>query len=256
LSTSQLKLVAVLAALVLAGVVAWGFLAEQRLRERELGRVEQGLRERAALVVDLARGIPFESRERDRLDALADRAGTLAGVRVTLIGADGTVLGDSAVPTSRLDQVEDHADRPEVREALAGRIGSSVRISGTLGVRLSYLAAPAPGGGAVRLADDLAGLESAVAVLRRDMLVAGGVGLAAALVFSYVLSWWTLRPLREMRQVAASIAGGDLSTRLLLRSRDELGEIASAINRMAEQLRESGSGSTRPPRRRSGCAPC
>jgi two-component system phosphate regulon sensor histidine kinase PhoR len=236
---SQLKLTAAVAGLVVLVVAVWGGVAERGLRRAELERTAESLERTASLVAELVRGEPFELASRARLDQLADRAGRASGVRVTLIGPDGTVLGDSAVSLQRLAAVENHADRPEVGAALAGRLGTNTRRSATIGRELMYLAIPlaAGGGGVVRVAVDLSDLDAAVADLRRVLLTAGTIGLATAVALSFALSWLTLRPLREMRRVAASIAEGRLDDRLPFRSGDELGEISTAINRMAEQLR-------------------
>jgi two-component system phosphate regulon sensor histidine kinase PhoR len=136
--------------------------------------------------------------------------------------------------------VESHVDRPEFREALGGGVGTSTRRSETVGRDLFYLAIPVEGerGGVVRLAVDLSDVDAAVSELRRELLVAGVIGLVAAVASSYLLSWLTLRPLREMRNVAASIAGGNLDRRLALRPVDEIGDISKAINQMADQIRQ------------------
>jgi two-component system phosphate regulon sensor histidine kinase PhoR len=237
LPKSQLKLTAALVGLVVFIVLVWGFVAERGLRRAELERIARSLEERAALVGELARGIPFGEAARAELDAVADRSGSAAGARVTLIGRDGTVLGDSDVSLDRLPGVANHADRPEIHAALAGRVGHSTRRSETVGRDLYYLAAPVEGGGVVRVAVDLSSLELAVAQLRRELVTAGAIGVFAALALSYVLSWLTLRPIRELRRVAAAIADGRLDDRLSLGSGAELAEIAQAINQMAEQLR-------------------
>lgn len=234
---SQLKLTAALVGLVVFVVLVWGFVAERGLRSAELERVARSLEERAALVAELARGIPFEETRRAVLDDIADRSGSAAAARVTLIGRDGAVIGDSDVPLDRLAGVENHADRPEIRAALAGRVGRGTRRSATVGRELYYLAAPVEGGGVVRVAVDLSSLERAVAQLRRELVVAGAIGVFTALALSYALSWLTLRPIREMRRVAAAIAEGRLDDRVSLGAGAELADIARAINRMAEQLR-------------------
>jgi two-component system phosphate regulon sensor histidine kinase PhoR len=238
-SKTQLKLMAVLAGLVLLVVFVSGVLAESSLRRREMARLARSLEERGALVRELSRGISFEAASMEQLDAVADRAARAAGARVTLIARDGSVLGDSDVPAARLPRVENHANRPEIQVALAGSVGSSTRRSATVGRSLLYLALPLEEepGGVVRLAVEMPQVDAAVAELRRELLVAGGVGLLAALALSYAFSWLTLRPIWEMRRGATLIAAGDLSNRLPRRPGDELGEISSAINQMAEQLR-------------------
>jgi two-component system phosphate regulon sensor histidine kinase PhoR len=239
-TSTQAKLMAALTGLVVLVVAVSGVLAERGLRERHLARLADSLEERARLVLEQVRDLPFLPAAAAALDERANRAGAAAGARVTLVAADGTVVGDSDVPLERLPELENHARRPEIEQALRGAVGYGPRYSDTVGRRLFYLAIPAgpPGRGAVRLAVDLADLEAAIAELRGRLLLAGLMGLAAALPISYLLAWIALQPIREMRRAVASIAGGDLDARLPLRWRDELGEISSAINRMAEQLRE------------------
>ncbi|MDG2304162.1 MAG: ATP-binding protein [Candidatus Binatia bacterium] len=236
--TLQLKLTAALTALILFVSLLSGVLLERGLRERETKRIERSLSERLALVEQLTGTTTFGAARSAELDAIADRAAAAADARVTFITPEGLVVGDSEVALDRLPMVDNHADRPEVRAALRGKIGQDARRSGTIGRQLFYLAAPRQQGkGVVRLAVDISNLDDAVWDLRRELITATAVGLIAAFALSFVLSWLTLRPLTEMRRVAASIAGGDLETRLPLRVSDELGDISDAINRMAEQLR-------------------
>ena len=235
---TQLKLMAVLAGLVVLCVLASGYVAERGLRARELASLERSLRERAELVRELVGEVPFEPAASPRLAGIARRAAAAAGARVTLVAADGAVVADSDVPLEELARVESHADRPEVRAALAGEVGQATRRSETVFRPLFYLAVPVgPGAGVVRVAVGLDELEAAVAGLRRQLLVAGGFGLAAALTLSFLFSAYTVRPLGRMRETLAAIARGDLERRLPARSGDELGEIARAVNAMAGQLR-------------------
>jgi two-component system phosphate regulon sensor histidine kinase PhoR len=235
----QLKLMAALAALVAVTVLASGYVAERNLREREMGLIERSLRERSELVGELVAGIPFESGATAQLDERARRAAAASRARITLIAPDGSVVADSDVAPADLVRVENHGDRREVRAALEGRVESSTRRSETVGRRLLYLAvplAPGRGRGVVRLAVNLEEVEAAVADLRRNLLVASLIGLAAALALSFLLSWITVRPLSEMREALGAIARGELGRRLRPRSDDELGEMAAAINDMAEML--------------------
>jgi two-component system phosphate regulon sensor histidine kinase PhoR len=234
----QLKLMGLLAALVAVVVLAAGAIAERGLRQREQARLERSLGERAELVRELVAGVPLRPEEAPRLAERVRRAGAAAGLRVTLVAPDGRVVADSEVPSSELPRLENHADREEVRTALAGSRGLAARRSGSVGREMIYVALPAADGvGAVRVATDLRELETAVADLRRRLLGAGAIGLAASLVAAFLAARLTLRPLAEMREVLGAIGRGDLRARLRPRSQDELGEIARAINGMAEQLR-------------------
>ncbi|MEA5051513.1 MAG: ATP-binding protein [Oscillospiraceae bacterium] len=70
------------------------------------------------------------------------------GCRVTWVAADGTVLGDTQADAAGM---ENHADREEIREALAEGTGSSVRYSKTLLRQTVYLAQRLGDGTVVRV---------------------------------------------------------------------------------------------------------
>jgi two-component system phosphate regulon sensor histidine kinase PhoR len=235
--TSQRKLMAALAGLVALGVLIAGVAAERTVRRDQLAQIERSLEERARLVLEQVRGTAFDSAQLGALDALADRLGRAGGMRVTFIARDGTVVGDSEVPLDHLASLANHADRPEVREALAGGIGTDTRRSDTVGHELFYLALAAPEGDAVRVAAPLSELESALAALRRRLAAAGVVALLFAVLLSLAITRYALRSIAEVRDAAASIARGDLAERPPLNTGDELGEISSAIREIAGQLR-------------------
>ena len=79
---------------------------------------------------------------RTSLDALVDEAARKVQSRVTLVALDGRVLGDSAVSGADLAAMENHATRPEVREALTSGRGVSIRHSATVGQDFLYVAVP------------------------------------------------------------------------------------------------------------------
>jgi two-component system phosphate regulon sensor histidine kinase PhoR len=237
----QLRLAAALAGLAVAISLLFGALVERGLRERELARIEHVLDASAHLVVELVRGVSFERATPEELTAIAARAGAAARARVTLIAGDGRVVGDSELRADELPNVANHADRPEVAKALAGEVGSATRKSETVGRPFLYFAVPRPDGegGVVRVAADLAGVESAMSELRRALLAGGALALGAALVLSLVLSQALTRPLRAIHAALVQISGGDLGARVRYRSRDELGQVARAIDRMAADLQQS-----------------
>jgi two-component system phosphate regulon sensor histidine kinase PhoR len=239
-SSSLFRRTASLAALVFLVVVVAGAVAYRGLRARELGRLEQSLARQAELVLSQAGGTRLTPGASAALDALADRAGAAMGARVTLVAPDGTVVGDSAVPGERLPRVENHAGRPEIAQALAGRTGSSERRSATVGPRYLYVAVPVEGGrgGAVRLAVDLAGVDAAAGELFRELLPAAGVALVAALALAFGFARRSLQPIRELQRLTAAVAGGDLDTRVPRPMHPDSAEIARSIRRLAEQLRE------------------
>jgi two-component system phosphate regulon sensor histidine kinase PhoR len=73
----------------------------------------------------------------DNLDDFCRRYKEETGARVTIIGSTGRVLGDSDEPSVTM---ENHMDRPEIKDAEVGDLGSSIRYSKTLHKNLFYLA--------------------------------------------------------------------------------------------------------------------
>jgi signal transduction histidine kinase/CheY-like chemotaxis protein len=62
----------------------------------------------------------------------------------------------------------------------------------------------------------------------------GSIGLA--LVFGYAISWSLIGPVKEMDTRLKEIAAGDFSQRVAIPNRDELGALATNLNRMNEEL--------------------
>ena len=237
----QLRLAAALTGLAVAISLLFGALAERGLRAREIARIEHVLDASAHLVVELAHGESFARENSTALTELAARASAAAGTRVTFIARDGTVVADSELRTDELASVANHAGRPEVAAALHGKSGIATRLSETVGRPFLYLALPrgASDGSVVRVAADLGGVDAAIGELRRALAVAGAVALGAALVLSLLLSRALLQPLRAIHAALVQISGGDLGARVRYRSRDELGQVARAIDRMAADLEQS-----------------
>jgi len=162
----------------------------------------------------------------------------LLQARVTVISSDGAVEGDSEENPLTM---ENHLDRPEVQAALAGNEGSSIRYSRTLGYSMMYVAAPvrAPGGqviGVARVALPLTQIEQRVSRLR--LTIAGAslfTALLAGLLAVFIADQMT-KPVRRLTDLAERMAHGDLAGRIQVTSRDEVGRLGGAFNRMAGEL--------------------
>ncbi len=67
--------------------------------------------------------------------------------------------------------------------------------------------------------------------------LAGGLVLAGT-ILAFLLAGLIVRPVRELTETAAKIAGGNLNARATIPSRDELGILAAEFNRMAERVQQ------------------
>jgi two-component system, OmpR family, phosphate regulon sensor histidine kinase PhoR len=171
-------------------------------------------------------------------DSLADHLGHLTGHRVTIIARDGTVLGDSDVPRGRLPELENHAGRPEFMEAVQVGSGTSIRWSPSVETEMLYAAAVATDGRVLRFAVGVEAIDLAIARVRRQILQVGIIALVVAGLFSLAFSVAITTPLRRMQAIATSMAGGDLGRRVRISRSDELGDLADALDRLADELQQ------------------
>lgn len=75
-----------------------------------------------------------------------------------------------------------------------------------------------------------------LASVNRAVLSSVVIAALIALILGAVLAFQITAPLRQLKKAAAAIAQGDLSQRVHIRSRDELGDLGQTFNQMAESL--------------------
>jgi signal transduction histidine kinase len=74
--------------------------------------------------------------------------------------------------------------------------------------------------------------------VRRDIVIAGVVAVVAGLGLARLLARPVAAPIEELRDVARGLAAGDLTQRPTLLATGDVGELAEALRRLAEQLTE------------------
>lgn len=234
------QLLIALGLLVVAVVSITASLVSERVREAEHAALRRVLETRADLARELVGSRLDAPAPRAEIDALADRAGSAAGLRVTLVSPAGVVVGDSGIPFSRLGELDNYADRPEIRAALAGHRGEASRHSEATGRPLRYVALPvqAGKGGAVRVSTPATEALGASAGLWRDFGGSLAIGMLLAGGLAFALARSRRRPLQDLQRLTEGIANGELDHRLPAHGDAELGGLAASIQRLAEQLRE------------------
>jgi len=168
-------------------------------------------------------------------DAIADAAGIATGHRATLIDTGGVVLGDSEFDQPRLGLLENHRSRPEVRDALQDGTGQARRVSASAGDEELYVAVRMPLG-VSRVSIKTRSVDELFTRSRVDILLVGVGAILAVTLFGWFFSRSITKPIIELRDVAQSLAAGDLSRRPALSAPGEVGDLARAVHRLAEQL--------------------
>ncbi|NJC83246.1 methyl-accepting chemotaxis protein [Planosporangium mesophilum] len=81
--------------------------------------------------------------------------------------------------------------------------------------------------------------ETIVTGAQVDVLVLIGIGLVIALTVAIYVGRLVVLPLRRVAQVLRAVADGDLTQTVVVRQRDEAGEMATALGTATESLRET-----------------
>src|SRR4029077_4841784 len=104
------------------------------------------------------------------------------------------------------------------------------------GIRYAEVAYPVFGGPVVLLQASLHDSLRSINLVRRRLVVAGLIALAASLLVGYLLASIFARRIRRPERAADRIASGDFGEPVVDSGRDELAELAAAFERMRQRL--------------------
>ncbi|WP_275983438.1 sensor histidine kinase [Paenibacillus hamazuiensis] len=90
--------------------------------------------------------------------------------------------------------------------------------------------------GGIVLHAPITGIEETIRNLRETILWATLAGIVLSAGIASYLSWSISRPIQAIDRSAARIGMGDYSERIRISSKDEIGDLASTLNKMAEKL--------------------
>tara|TARA_B100000029_G_scaffold426168_1_gene434923 strand:+ start:483 stop:2219 length:1737 start_codon:yes stop_codon:yes gene_type:complete len=223
---------------ILAVVLVSGWYLEGRMRVWVEADIEQDLKQHAHSLQILVERQPDLSSISD-LDRLADEMGEAISARVTLIHAEGTVLGDSDLSVDAVRTVENHAGRPEVERALKQGYGISRRYSDTISQELLYVAVPCMlkgEKGTIRVSMPLARVEDLVSDLRTILGVAAGIALLLALLVSWLLSSVVVRVFRKIVERSRNLAEDELEGPDDALQPDEIKYLSNSLSQMSAEL--------------------
>jgi two-component system, OmpR family, phosphate regulon sensor histidine kinase PhoR len=176
--------------------------------------------------------------EADRQHSLADIAaqeGQAAGARATVIDPTGKVLADSEADPATM---ENQRHRKEFASALAGQIGVDEGNGHSIGVPFLFVAVPVSGG-AVRLAYPLPEMEITDRPLAAALFWGSLTAFVFAVIVAAVAAQYVGRRLQRIVNFAERVAGGDLTARIASTSSDEIGQVASALDKTTRGVEES-----------------
>jgi signal transduction histidine kinase len=207
--------------------------AEKLRRLEEVGFAQSGRLESA-----MRAGVP-----QDELGELLRRVATRTESRVTVLGlrpgpagpAPAFVVGDSELERTAVlpeyPAAAAAAGAPRQAASAVERIGSE-----RIGESAVALASDGEPAWVAVFSTDLADVDDNVALIRRQILIAGLIALLAALAAGWLVARAHARRLRRLEAAAEKIADGDFSTPIPVESSDEVGQLAMTFNEMQKRL--------------------
>ena len=225
-----LKLFAAALVLIAACMLTMNVLIQRAWEGMLSKEIESSMRDKTLMLATRLASTPPEQRIQVLRQVAAE-----ADARATLMDQSGKVLFDSEADASKM---ENHADRPEVQEAMKGHMASSTRLSRSLHISFLYEAAPVPGG-VVRLAYRLSVIDDINRQVRNNLLKSSAVAALLALALAFIAAQSIGRRLVRITAFAERVAAGDLSARIQEESSDEIAHVASALDKTARKLEES-----------------
>jgi two-component system phosphate regulon sensor histidine kinase PhoR len=212
--------------IVIAGGVG-GAAADAWVAQSTVARIE---RELDVLARTASVRVALES-DRDLLDDVADDLGAATGARVTLIDANGRVLGDSEIEHAALAGVDNHLSRPEVQAALHSGRGVARRPSSTVADDLLYVARPAiidGEDGVIRLALPLVEVQRIQRATRPLFVAAGLIFIVLAAIGAAMSSHLVHRRIVTLIERTRAVRGGS--------DGDDVEVLARTFNALTDEL--------------------
>lgn len=180
----------------------------------------------------------IEEKDFKRLDSLAKEIRRDINTRITIIAPDGKVLADSEEDPYFM---ENHKDKPEVKQAKRTGIGKSLRFSPTGKEEMLYMAIPIKSKGEflgiLRVSLSLRDINKLLNNLKFKLLGIVIFITLLSLLGAFFFSKNISHPLKELVLASKKLASGNFFAKVTFKRKDEIGRLAESFNEMSERLK-------------------
>ncbi len=181
----------------------------------------------------------IEEKDFKRLDSLVKEIGKKIKTRITIIAPSGKVLADSE---KNPELMENHNNRPEVKQAKIKGFGKSLRFSTTVKEEMLYVAIPVKSKekflGILRVSLFLKDINKLLSNLKNRIFEAVFFITFFSLIGAFLLSRNLSYPLKELVSASEKLADGDFSAKVKFKRKDEIGKLAESFNKMSKELKQ------------------
>jgi len=221
-------IVIVLVSIFIVGAIGVFFMSEYADQANE-----QFLRSANDLFArEIGRGVSYEDASATCLQIFGN---TTDDFRITVVASDGTVLYDSVENAMEMDN---HLDRAEISSAIESKsVAVQKRYSRTVGADMLYLAIYHPESETViRTSIQQTVYQQSIRSMQYVFIAIMAVTVVLLGTFGYFFSKRLSRPLSELKKAAETVSASDYTVRINTTSRDDIGAVSAAFNKMAEKL--------------------
>jgi two-component system phosphate regulon sensor histidine kinase PhoR len=223
--------------LILVSMLTLSVYLSNFIRQTYINDLESKLADEARMIGDVITPDLETVGTTPNLDPQAKHWASILNARVTIIAPDGTVWGESDEDRALMTN---HSDRPEIIQALANGVGSSSRLSQTLGYPMLYTAVRVADNqnvlGLVRVALPLQQVSSNIANLQRIMIAATIVVTFLAVILATLIASRISRPIRDLTQSAWHLASVNPVDQPIPPNKDEINQLGTVFNIMSIRL--------------------
>jgi len=225
-----IKIFATYLAIAVLAIGIVGFLAGSQIRAKLEQQIGSELMAHAR-IVDL-----YPMKE---IQAHVGEIADIARARVTILDGEGKVIAETDPEAAALGS---HLERPEIQEARIRGRGSATRYSRTMKEEMIYVALPIQKGpdiiGYIRLARPLSDVRKTIEEFTAILLQSFLIILVSSVFVAFLFSRKLTTPIRDMEHFTERLRSGETPGTLMIRSSDEIGQLAENINYMVDELQK------------------
>jgi two-component system phosphate regulon sensor histidine kinase PhoR len=172
------------------------------------------------------------------LDNFVKNIAKQINIRITVIDTHGMVVVDSENIPSLM---ENYKNRPEIMQALTGIPAKVLRFSTTINEEMLYIALP------IKLQDKITGvlrvglfmehINILSEELKTEIIQLVLIMIFISLFITLILSYRLTKPVKELSSALRKVARGNFDTRMSLKTKHELKDLADSFNIMTEKIK-------------------
>ncbi|MGH7890621.1 MAG: HAMP domain-containing protein, partial [Thermodesulfobacteriota bacterium] len=210
------------------------------LKKHDKSLTKQRLLTTASLLSEVVESSISEGKIQ-KLSTTVSQIDKKTGIRITVIDNLGVVISDSEKDPKFM---ENHAERPELKDAVSKGIGESIRYSTTVKKEMFYVAVPVADNkgnkiALVRTALPLISFEETFESIRSEVIYLGLILTLLALLVSFAFSKAFSKSFERSIRLSEEIAKGNFNVTIPISERKgEMGKLNLSLKAMAEKLDE------------------